>query len=148
MTRAAKRPRAPGAKPRKRSNQRARKTRRKPARGKSSGGKGGSRRRPAKRGPSNKRVDPTRRESKPRVELEPEERKARNRTYLLIAVLALVNLYMLVWRDRGSIAEFDLESAAIGAGARNFAAPENARVTRSSDQPVTKPASGPNASLA
>lgn len=46
---------------------------------------------------------------------------------MLIAVLALINLYVLVWRDRGSISEFDLESVAIGAhGQQNFAAPANA----------------------
>ena len=80
-----------------------------------------------RRGPSNKRVDPRKKDGTPRRELEPEERKARNRTYLLIFVLAIVNLYMLVWRDRGSLGDFQLQSTAIGAGeGANFAAPENA----------------------
>ena len=67
-----------------------------------------------------------RRDKTPKAELEPAERKARNRTYLLLVVLAFINLYMLVWRDRGSLSDFDLAAAAIGQGGEtNFAAAPN-----------------------
>lgn len=86
-----------------------------------------SKRSPArsKRGRSNKRsAGGNAAGSTPARELEPAERKARNRTYLFLAVLALINAYVLVWRDEGSISEFDLQATAIaGAAQKGFAAP-------------------------
>ena len=77
-----------------------------------------------KRGRSNKKSGGGGTAPTARRELEPAERKARNRTYLFLTVLALINAYVLVWRGEGSISEFDLQSTAIAGGAESgFAAP-------------------------
>jgi murein DD-endopeptidase MepM/ murein hydrolase activator NlpD len=79
----------------------------------------GRARKPSRRS-ANRRVDGqgpgaarVRRERKP---LEPAERKARNRTVLLISVLALVNAYVFLWRGEGALAGFlsGAPSAVIG----------------------------------
>jgi hypothetical protein len=94
---------------------------------KRAGSAGRSTQRPApkKRGRSNKRTgggNP--RGVEPKKQLEPEERKARNRTYLFLAILALINAYVLVWRGEGSISEFDMQATAIGGASQSgFAAP-------------------------
>ena len=130
MPRAAKGPRTRGAGPKKSSGRsstgRAKATKRGKA-GTKRRKSAGKARRSASTGPSNRRVDPRRHDASPRARLEPEERKARNRTYLLIAVLVLVNLYVLVWRDRGSLADFDLKSTALAGESQGiFTAPANA----------------------
>lgn len=53
---------------------------------------------------------------RPRVPLDPAERKARNRTVLLMSVLALVNAYVFLWRGEGALATLwsGAPSAAIG----------------------------------
>jgi murein DD-endopeptidase MepM/ murein hydrolase activator NlpD len=64
---------------------------------------------PSRRSP-NRRVDGRasgparpRRERKP---LDPAERKARNRTVLLMSVLAVVNAYVFLWRGEGGLSSF------------------------------------------
>ena len=51
-----------------------------------------------------------------RPPLSPAERKARNRTVLLMSVLALVNAYVFMWRGEGALASFfgGAPSAVIG----------------------------------
>jgi murein DD-endopeptidase MepM/ murein hydrolase activator NlpD len=44
-------------------------------------------------------------------EVDPLERKSRNRTWLMIVILALVNMYVFVWRDESF--DFSAEAAAI-----------------------------------
>jgi murein DD-endopeptidase MepM/ murein hydrolase activator NlpD len=61
-----------------------------------------------------------------RVELDPDERRARNRTVLLLGVLALINAYVLVWRSEGGIAEFDAALAIAGEGDEFAKPPTNA----------------------
>lgn len=80
-----------------------------------------SRERSAKSKPranSNRRVDPNAVEAKPRSlrERDPLEFKARNRTILLLVVLALVNGWIFVWREDGSLDGFAAEAAVIGGG--------------------------------
>ncbi len=49
--------------------------------------------------------------------LDPQERKVRNRTVLLLTLLALVNAYVFVWREGSSVLELGAPKAAvIGAG--------------------------------
>jgi murein DD-endopeptidase MepM/ murein hydrolase activator NlpD len=69
-------------------------------------------RKPARRssGRANRRTEgPADAPARPRREkrvLEPAERKARNRTVLLMSVLALVNAYVFLWRGEGALAGF------------------------------------------
>lgn len=76
-------------------------------------------RRPARKSP-NRRSAPDRPGAKPRREqrppLSPAERKARNRTVLLMSVLALINAYVFMWRGEGALASFlgGAPSAVIG----------------------------------
>lgn len=68
---------------------------------------------------SNRRVDPHAPEpsnARPLRERDPVEFKARNRTILLLLVLALVNAWIFVWREDGSLDTFATESAVIGGG--------------------------------
>lgn len=52
-----------------------------------------------------------------RAPLDPHERKVRNRTVLLLTLLALVNAYVFVWREGSSVLELGApKPAAIGAG--------------------------------
>ena len=89
---------------------RARKGRKKPRRGE-----------PARTRPSNRRTPPPNRrvrkkDAKPeKAPVDPAERKARNRTILLLGVLALINAYVFLWRGEGGITGFsDTPEAAIG----------------------------------
>jgi murein DD-endopeptidase MepM/ murein hydrolase activator NlpD len=65
---------------------------------------------------SNRRIDPKAQDaaSKPLRERDPIEFKARNRTILLLLVLALINAWIFVWRDDGSLDTFAAEAAVIG----------------------------------
>ncbi|MCA9708380.1 MAG: M23 family metallopeptidase [Myxococcales bacterium] len=67
----------------------------------------------------NRRVDGTGkgggRAAKRREPLPPHERKARNRTVLLLAVLALINAYVFLWRGEGALASLaGAPSAVVG----------------------------------
>ncbi len=88
-----------------------------------SGGAG----KPRSRGKSNRRVDSNSPEAKakPLRERDPLEFKARNRTLLLLLVLGLINAWIFVWRDDGSIDTFATEAAVIGggSGSHGFADP-------------------------
>lgn len=78
-------------------------------------------RRPARKNPNRRAVGsgpdkgPGKRR-KERTPLSPQERKARNRTVLLMSVLALVNAYVFLWRGEGALASFlgGAQSAVIG----------------------------------
>lgn len=69
-------------------------------------------RRPARKNPNRRSPTegPDKGAAKPRREprppLSPAERKARNRTVLLMSVLALVNAYVFLWRGEGALASF------------------------------------------
>lgn len=81
---------------------------------------------PKPKAKSNRRVDPNQPDSptKPLRERDPLEFKARNRTVLLLLVLALINAWIFVWRDDGSIDTFSAEAAVIGGeGRQGFADP-------------------------
>ena len=72
-------------------------------------------------GKSNRRVDSNAegndaKRGKPLRERDPVEFKARNRTILLLLVLALINAWIFVWRDDGSLDTFAAEAAVIGGG--------------------------------
>lgn len=68
-----------------------------------------------KRSKGNRRVDPDAREGKGRKrERDPAEFKARNRTILLLLVLAFVNAWIFLWRDEGSLDAFEAKAAVIG----------------------------------
>jgi murein DD-endopeptidase MepM/ murein hydrolase activator NlpD len=92
-----------------------------------------SKREPAKpaarlsRANSNRRVDPAAREAKSRGRKprDPKEFKARNRTILLLLVLAFINAWIFVWRDEGGLDSFDAKAAVIGGAdtSSGFAAP-------------------------
>lgn len=58
--------------------------------------------RPAKRRATNKRI-PTGRGKPRRAAVDPMDRKVRNRTILLLTVLALVNAYVFMWREGSSL---------------------------------------------
>jgi murein DD-endopeptidase MepM/ murein hydrolase activator NlpD len=82
---------------------------------------------PARRSKANLRVDPDAREGKGRTRKarDPKEFKARNRTILLLLVLAFVNAWIFVWRDEGGLDTFDAKAAVIGGATASsgFAAP-------------------------
>ncbi|MCH9684049.1 MAG: M23 family metallopeptidase [Deltaproteobacteria bacterium] len=75
-----------------------------------------------KRRSSNRRVDPatskgtSRAARRERKALTVAERKARNRTALLITMLALVNAYVFLWRGEGALASFGSTPAAVIGG--------------------------------
>lgn len=79
------------------------------------------------RGKSNRRLDPNNQDTsvKPLRERDPLEFKARNRTILLLLVLALINGWIFVWRDDGSLDTFAAEAAVVGggSGSHGFADP-------------------------
>ncbi len=83
-----------------------------------------------KRANANRRIDPAESEPKgrargPRKPKDPAEFKARNRTILLLLVLAFVNAWIFVWREDGGLDSFDAKAAVIGGGSldRGFADP-------------------------
>ncbi|HLT40042.1 MAG TPA: M23 family metallopeptidase [Enhygromyxa sp.] len=81
-----------------------------------------------KRSSGNRRIQPSEREAEPgkrRKPKDPLEFKARNRTILLLLVLAFINAWIFVWRDEGGLDTFDAKAAVIGGGAleRGFADP-------------------------
>lgn len=66
----------------------------------------------------NKRVDAKGRKAE-RAAPDPEERRTRNRTILLLGILALVNLYVFVWRPESGLPGLgSAPVAAIGSGGR------------------------------
>lgn len=76
----------------------------------------------------NRRVDPETRDAEARAKLgrrDPKEFKARNRTILLLLVLAFLNAWIFVWRDEGGLDSFDAKAAVIGGAGdgQGFAAP-------------------------
>ncbi|WP_146155737.1 M23 family metallopeptidase [Enhygromyxa salina] len=78
----------------------------------------------------NRRVEPGKREAGGRGRgrgkaRDPKEFKARNRTILLLLVLAFINAWIFVWRDEGGLDSFDAKAAVIGGGVdgQGFAAP-------------------------
>lgn len=75
---------------------------------------------------ANRRVDPSVRELDSRVVIRNiKEFKARNRTILMLLVLAFVNAWIFVWRDEGGLDSFEAKAAVIGGSdaAEGFAAP-------------------------
>ena len=61
---------------------------------------------------------------KVRAPRDPAERRARNRTVLMLGLLALVNAYVFVWRDEGGLLGLSAaDVAAIGEGSRGPLAP-------------------------
>ena len=79
------------------------------------------RKRPSKRSVGNRRV---KEDAEPRREIDPFERKARNRTLLLLFVLAFVNMYVFVWRDEAL--SFQVEAGAIVDRSGGVASPPSA----------------------
>jgi murein DD-endopeptidase MepM/ murein hydrolase activator NlpD len=84
----------------------------------------------SKRQNANRRVDPNAREAEARTKLRDlrdlKEFKARNRTILLLLVLAFVNAWIFVWREDGGLDSFEAKAAVIGADGSSeygFAAP-------------------------
>jgi murein DD-endopeptidase MepM/ murein hydrolase activator NlpD len=81
----------------------------------------------ARRSKGNRRVEPGDRgsEGSGRRVRDPAEFKARNRTILLLLVLAFINAWIFVWRDEGGLDSFDAKAAVIGGGGldRGFADP-------------------------
>ena len=80
----------------------------------------------ARRSKGNRRVDPGTRESKgpAKKARDPQEFKARNRTILLLLVLAFINAWIFVWREEGGLDSFEAKAAVIGGdGDHGFAAP-------------------------
>lgn len=76
----------------------------------------------------NRRVDPNEREqaspAKPRGPRDVAEFKARNRTILLLLILAFVNGWIFLWRDEGGLDAFEAKAAVIGGKQRSgFADP-------------------------
>lgn len=92
-------------------------------------GRAPARRRPTRRSKGNRRVEGEAREgsrgkARSRAPRDPEEFKARNRTILLLLVLAFVNAWIFVWRDEGGLDSFDAKAAVIGRGGESgFAEP-------------------------
>ena len=85
-----------------------------------------AKRKPSKRPSGNRRVDPAREGAKPgRTKVRDiHEFKARNRTILLLLVLAFINGWIFVWRDEGGLDSFEAKAAVIGGATRGgFAAP-------------------------
>lgn len=79
-----------------------------------------------KRSNANRRVDPNARELEPRAKVRDiKEFKARNRTILMLLVLAFINAWIFVWRDEGGLDSFEAKAAVIGGvdGGEGFAAP-------------------------
>ncbi|MFO7566420.1 MAG: M23 family metallopeptidase [Enhygromyxa sp.] len=81
-----------------------------------------------KRSKGNRRVEPGEREAgrggRGRKPKDPVEFKARNRTILLLLVLAFINAWIFVWRDEGGLDSFEAKAAVIGGGlAHGFADP-------------------------
>jgi murein DD-endopeptidase MepM/ murein hydrolase activator NlpD len=71
---------------------------------------------PRRAAPGNRRVDPAKVERK-RTPKTPEERRSRNRTVLLLALLALVNAYVFVWRDGAGLSSLgSLQAASVPGG--------------------------------
>ncbi|MCA9658584.1 MAG: M23 family metallopeptidase [Myxococcales bacterium] len=78
--------------------------------------KKGNRKVPAKkrRAPATSRRTKNRRGGKrTRKAMDPAERKARNRTVLLLGLLAAVNAYVFLWRGEGSLADLSVQKAAV-----------------------------------
>jgi hypothetical protein len=70
-------------------------------------------------------VDPSAREHESRVVVRNlKEFKARNRTILMLLVLAFINAWIFVWRDEGGLDSFEAKAAVIGGSeaAQGFAA--------------------------
>lgn len=69
---------------------------------------------------ANRRIEPSERETdkggRSRKPKDPTEFKARNRTILLLLVLAFINAWIFVWRDEGGLDSFDAKAAVIGGG--------------------------------
>jgi murein DD-endopeptidase MepM/ murein hydrolase activator NlpD len=69
---------------------------------------------------ANRRIEPSEREGesggRARKPKDPLEFKARNRTILLLLVLAFINAWIFVWRDEGGLDSFDAKAAVIGGG--------------------------------
>ena len=81
-----------------------------------------------RRSKGNRRVEPGDRGSeaggRSRKPKDPAEFKARNRTILLLLVLAFINAWIFVWRDEGGLDSFDAKAAVIGGSLeRGFASP-------------------------
>ncbi len=100
--------RKPGARPKSEGSKRARASKAKPAK---------------KRANGNRRIDPAQREAassgrgrRPGKPKDPAEFKARNRTILLLLVLAFINAWIFVWREEGGLDSFDAKAAVIGGG--------------------------------
>ena len=71
----------------------------------------------SKRSNPNRRVDPNAREVESRAPIrDVKEFKARNRTILMLLVLAFVNAWIFVWRDEGGLDSFEAKAAVIGGG--------------------------------
>jgi murein DD-endopeptidase MepM/ murein hydrolase activator NlpD len=100
---------------------------RKRAKGPAGRAKGGAKKASkTRRSKGNRRVDPDARETETRGKArDPQEFKARNRTILLLLVLAFVNAWIFVWREEGGLDSFDAKAAVIGGvdGEQGFAAP-------------------------
>jgi murein DD-endopeptidase MepM/ murein hydrolase activator NlpD len=64
----------------------------------------------------NRRISEEQRRAIAQTYVDPAERKIRNRTVLLLAVLALVNLYVFVWHKGTSVLELGAPRAAVIAG--------------------------------
>lgn len=81
---------------------------------------GAAAKKPSKPRSSNRRIEPSEREAetgkRARKRKDPTEFKARNRTILLLLVLAFVNAWIFVWRDEGGLDSFDAKAAVIGGG--------------------------------
>lgn len=84
--------------------------------------------RAARRSKGNRRVEPGARDEGRKKIRDLSEFRARNRTILLLLVLAFINAWIFVWRDEGGLDSFEAKAAVIGssADARGFAAPLDA----------------------
>jgi murein DD-endopeptidase MepM/ murein hydrolase activator NlpD len=71
---------------------------------------------PSKSRGANRRIEPAEREAEGRTRKrkDPTEFKARNRTILLLLVLAFINGWIFVWRDEGGLDTFEAKAAVIG----------------------------------
>ena len=79
-------------------------------------GLGPRERRAREAGPKNRRVSEEQRQAMARAYVDPGERKVRNRTAALLAVLVLVNLYVFVWHKGTSVLALGAPRAAAIAG--------------------------------
>lgn len=71
--------------------------------------------RPAKKRSANKRVVAGRGPAR-RAPVDPMDRKVRNRTILLLTVLAMVNAYVFMWREGSSLLDLTPKPAVINSG--------------------------------